>query len=158
MCYANGRVTRLAGFHKKLPDMTAQEWEESVLRDAEVLYAQACSDASTRRIHISTVTKEARVTTVLLVGAGIMNLMTAHVLVANGYCVRVIDQGPDPRTCPPSDWARLGITSGGHNARIFTYTEADNYKEQDSEIYQDMQSIFRKTVRNGGWSIISPSI
>lgn len=78
-------------------------------------------------------------------------------LVGEGYRVRIVDQGPDPRSCQLKDWTSLGVTSGGHNARMFTNTEADNYNEQDSEIYQDMLPIFRKTVREGGWSVKPPS-
>lgn len=91
--------------------------------------------------------------TAVLVGAGIVNLMTAQLLAEHGYQVRVVDQGPEPRSCQAADWTALGATSGGHNARMFTRTEADNYNEQDSELYAGMQSIFRKTVRDGGWSV-----
>ena len=39
---------------------------------------------------------------------------------------------------------------------MFTHTEADNYNEKGSEIYQNMQSTFRLNARNGGWSVKSP--
>ena len=39
---------------------------------------------------------------------------------------------------------------------MFTHTEADNYNEKGSEIYQNMRSIFRHTGRNGGGSVKSP--
>ena len=38
-------------------------------------------------------------TTVLLVGAGIMNLMTAKFLAARGYQVHFVDAGPNPQSC-----------------------------------------------------------
>ncbi|KAF2151502.1 nucleotide-binding domain-containing protein [Myriangium duriaei CBS 260.36] len=93
-------------------------------------------------------------TTVLLVGAGILNLITAEYLAVRGFRVRLVDAGPDPRFC--KDWTTLGITNGGGNARMFTYTEADNYNEKGSKLYQNMQSIFRRTAREGGWSVKSP--
>lgn len=93
-------------------------------------------------------------TTVLLVGAGIMNLMTAEFLAARGYQVHVVDAGPNPQSC--KDWTFLSVTNSGGNARMFTHTEADNYNEKGIKIYQNMQSIFRQTVRNGGWSVKSP--
>lgn len=93
--------------------------------------------------------------TVLLVGAGIVNLITAEYLATRGFHVRLVDQAPDPRYC--KDWTRMGITNGGGNARMFTNTEADNYNEKGSKIYQDMQSIFRKTTRQGGWSVKQPA-
>ncbi|GAP87847.1 putative FAD dependent oxidoreductase [Rosellinia necatrix] len=154
--YAKGRVAEVAGFPQRLPNVSAAEWEESVVRNAEMLYARARANAGTRRVSVNGTERHARETTVLLVGAGIMNLMTARVLAEQGYRVRVVDQGPDPRSCQDKDWTCLGVTSGGHNARMFTNTEADSYNEQDSELYQDMQSIFRKSVRNGGWSVKLP--
>ena len=83
-----------------------------------------------------------------------MNLMTAELLATRGYQVRVVDAGPGPRL--GKDWTSLGVTNSGGNARMFTHTEADNYNEKGSKIYQNMQSIFRQTVRNGGWSVKSP--
>jgi glycine/D-amino acid oxidase-like deaminating enzyme/folate-dependent phosphoribosylglycinamide formyltransferase PurN len=148
--YANGRAVEIAGF----PDQkyTTIQWEESILRDAEMLYARGRAHAGIQQL--SVMKEHDRKTTVLLVGAGIVNLMTAELLAARGYQVRVVDAGPDPQCC--KDWTCLGITNGGGNARMFTHTEADNYNEKGSEIYQNMQSIFRQTVRNGGWSVKSP--
>ncbi|GLA94034.1 hypothetical protein AtubIFM57143_000893 [Aspergillus tubingensis] len=93
--------------------------------------------------------------TVVLVGAGIMNLVTAEFLATRGFRIRIIDANPDPRTC--NDWSRLGVTHGGFNARMFTYTEADSHNERSSSIYRHMRHVFRKTSLNGGWSLKSPS-
>lgn len=154
--YAKGRVAQMEELPKQQPSQTIEDWKDSVLRAAEFLYARARANAGTHRVNINRAKKHVRDTSVLLVGAGIVNLMTARLLAASGYKVRVVDQGPDPRACQPGDWTSLGVTSGGHNARMFTNTEADNYNEQDSELYSDMQSIFRKTVRDGGWSVKPP--
>ena len=93
--------------------------------------------------------------TVVLVGAGIMNLVTAEFLATRGFRMRIIDANPDPRTC--NDWSRLGVTHGGFNARMFTYTEADSHNERSSSIYRHMRHVFHKTSLNGGWSLKSPS-
>ena len=154
--YAKGQVAEIAVFPKWAPGISKREWEELLLREAEMLYAKARSYAETQRLGTDTLQMHTSKSTVLLVGAGIMNLMTAYFLAERGFQVRLVDQGPDPRSCQPQDWTNLGVTSGGHNARMFTCTEADNYNEQNSEIYQDMQSIFRKTVRGGGWSFKRP--
>ncbi|KAL1796123.1 hypothetical protein ACET3X_006347 [Alternaria dauci] len=154
--YANGRVAQIAKFSEQDPNASTKEWEISVLRDAEMLYARARANTGDLRANINRTNFHAKKNTVLLVGAGIMNLMTAQLLAMRGYRVRVVDQGPDPRLCQLKDWTRLGVTSGGHNARMFTNTEADNYNEQGSDIYQDMQPIFRKSVRDGGWSVKLP--
>ncbi|KAK1675207.1 FAD dependent oxidoreductase-domain-containing protein [Colletotrichum godetiae] len=156
--HARGRLLQIAAFPEHMEGLSKKEWEEAVLREAEMLYAKARADADTQRIHASIEAEGSSPsqTNVLLIGAGIMNLVAAQLLARRGYKICVVDQGPDPRACQLKDWTALGVTSGGHNARMFTNTEADNYNEQDSEIYQDMQSIFRKTVRGGGWSVKSP--
>ena len=148
--YAERRGVQIAGFpeHKAL----AMQWEESILRDAEMLYARAC--VNTRVQPQNTLKVKDSKETVLLVGAGIMNLVTAEYLAARGYHVHVVDAGPDPRRC--QDWTRLGVTNGGGNARMYTRTEADNYNEKGSKIYDNMQGVFRKTVREGGWCVKSP--
>ncbi|KAI2616099.1 nucleotide-binding domain-containing protein [Hypoxylon sp. NC1633] len=148
--YAKGRVVEIAGFPEE--ENATIQWEELILRDAEMLYSRARANTGVQRFDV---TKDHdRKTTVLLVGAGIMNLMTAELLAAHGYQVRVVDAGPDPRSC--KDWTRLGVTNGGGNARMFTHTEADNCNERGSKIYQNMQPIFRRTVRDGGWSVKPP--
>ena len=153
--YSNAKdnVVTIAAFPEQKHTTTIQ-WEESILRDAEMLYAHARARTRIQRPNATGDHAHNRKTSVLLVGAGIMNLITAEFLATRGYQVRLIDAGPDLRSC--KDWTRLGTTSGGHNARMFTNTEADNYNEKGSEIYQNMQSIFRKTVRNGGWSVKPP--
>ena len=63
--------------------------------------------------------------TVVLVGAGIVNLVTALYLVRHGYEVTVYDRAPDPRADAP--WSAYGCTRGGGDGRMFTLTEADSY-------------------------------
>ncbi|KAI9369901.1 hypothetical protein BJX61DRAFT_545154 [Aspergillus egyptiacus] len=150
--YAAGRVVQIAVFPVQNTTTTVP-WEEAILREAEMLYARARVNTKVPPQE-SLEDKDGKKETVLLVGAGIVNLLTAEFLAARGYRVRVVDAGPDPRDC--ADWTRLGVTSCGGNARMYTRTEADNYNEKGSKIYADMKSIFRETVRNGGWSVKSP--
>ena len=148
--YAKGRLANLAAIPPRLhPDLP---WAESILRTAEMLYAQARADNELRSK--DAIKSSDGKATVLLVGAGIVNLVTAELLATRGYQVRITDAGPDPRSC--KDWRRLGVTSGGGNARMYTCTEADNYNEKGGEIYRNMRSIFRRTARNGGWSVKAP--
>lgn len=65
---------------------------------------------------------------VALVGAGIVNLVTALELVRDGHEVTVLEASPDPRKALAPDL--YGCTSGGANARMFTLTEADNYNDR----------------------------
>lgn len=147
--YAQGRTVEIAGFPKqKHADI---EWEESILEEARMLYSRTRAYGGFKQPELE---NHERKETVLLVGAGIMNLVTAELLATHGYQVRIVDKGPEPRLC--KDWTLLGITNGGGDARMFTRTEADNYNEKGSKIYQNMRSIFRRTVGQGGWSVKSP--
>ena len=148
--YAKGRKVEMTGFPEQ--NGTVTEWKESILEAANKLHTRTRADTGLQRLDV--LEGHDRKKTVLLVGAGIMNLMTAELLATRGFLVRVVDAGPDPRFC--QDWTSLGVTSGGGNARMYTYTEADNYNEKGSKIYQNMRSIFRRTVRQGGWSVKSP--
>lgn len=148
--YARGRNAHIVGFPEQTPP--TMPFEESVLRYAEMLHVQ--TRLSNAAVQKTTPQHPEHKETVQLVGAGIVNLITAHYLVTRGYRVRILDQGPDPRFC--QDRSRLGTTHGGGNARMYTRTEADNYGQQDSKIYQDMKFIFRKTARDGGWSVKPP--
>ncbi|KAG4443874.1 hypothetical protein IFR05_000640 [Cadophora sp. M221] len=138
-------------------------WELSTLRAGEMLYARGCArrggggavNHKNEEIIHELDHNHATGKTVLVVGAGIMNLVAAEFLATRGFQVRIVDAGPDPNTC--KDWTRLGVTHGGGDARMFTFTEADNYNEKGSDIYHDMRHIFRKTARNGGWSVKLPS-
>ena len=86
---------------------------------------------------------------VTLVGAGIVNLITACDLVEHGASIDVLDAAPDPRSKPP--WQRLGATHGGENARMFCFTEADNYNEKTNVVYSGMDEVFRRRISEGGW-------
>lgn len=88
---------------------------------------------------------------VVLVGAGIVNLMTARELLEQGADVEIVDAGPDPRSQPP--WQELGATHGGADARMYCYTEADNYNEKAHRVYAQMREVFRQTITEGGWLV-----
>ena len=88
---------------------------------------------------------------VVVVGAGIVGVMTALRLVKAGFRVRILDACPDPRSS--ADWRRFGCTRGGGNARMFTLTEADNYNDQDGSGVA--AQLFRDPVSRCGWRICS---
>lgn len=66
-----------------------------------------------------------RVESAVLVGGGVVNLVTALKLTDCGFAVALFDSAPDPRLDRP--WHEYGCTRGGGNARMFTATEADQY-------------------------------
>ena len=87
----------------------------------------------------------------MLVGAGIVNLLTAFCLVRQGFKVEIFDAGPDPRA--DRDPAEYGCTHGGDNARMFTLTEADNYHDKTPPSLGEANAIFDRPISDGGWRI-----
>lgn len=86
---------------------------------------------------------------VVVVGAGIVGLISALGLVRAGLRVTLIDGCPDPRGL--GHWTTFGCTRGGDNARMFTLTEADCYNHQS--LAADMNSCFRRPVSGLGWRL-----
>ena len=106
----------------------------TVLSKAERLLALRLAQPSTQSCRGKTIT---------LVGAGIVNLVTAWQLTNSGYQVQIADAGPDPRD--RTHWSRYGCTMAGANARMFTFTEADVYHSGDGPF------LFGKPAERGGW-------
>lgn len=91
---------------------------------------------------------------VLLVGSGIVNLVTALQLAVRGYEVTVVE-----RSCAPgeqADWRAYGCTHGGQDARMYTVTEFDNYNEKGHSIYSNMSHVFVRPLSEGGWLALNP--
>lgn len=86
---------------------------------------------------------------VLIVGAGVVNLVTAQALQEKGYAVHIVDAGPDPRE--RAEWTAYGCSHGGDDARMFTLSEMDNYN--DREISSAMNNIFVRDVSDLGWAV-----
>lgn len=78
---------------------------------------------------------------VLLVGAGIVNLMTAWRLVAAGCRVMIVDAATDPRA--GVGLRAQGTTHGGHDARMCSLTE--------STVRTYAGDAWTKPVDAGGW-------
>ncbi|MCF6254702.1 MAG: FAD-binding oxidoreductase [Gammaproteobacteria bacterium] len=92
---------------------------------------------------------------VILVGAGIVNLITAFYLVRADYHVVIIDALQDPRD--NGLWSDYGCSHGGHDARMFTLTEADSYHDQSPpQKGKKHNSLFRNVVGNLGWDARKP--
>lgn len=122
-----------------------------ILHAGENLYARGLAGPGLELVQKSSGSSGKKV---VLVGAGIVNLVCAEYLASRNYQVEIVDASPDPRHC--REWQKLGVSSGGGNARMYTRTEADNYNEKGSEIYQDMKAIFRTPVLEGGWCVKHP--
>lgn len=85
---------------------------------------------------------------VILVGAGITNLVLASVLIDNGYKIEIFDSKPKPGN---KEWSSYGCSHGGGDARMFTLTEMDSYSNPENYVRNDPR--FEKKVSEGGWMI-----
>lgn len=92
--------------------------------------------------------------TTTIIGAGVVNLLTAYKLCKQGHSITIIDKAPDPST--QSSWKTLGATFGGENVRMYTYTEADNYNEKNNIIYANMHQVFSCQIKDNGWLVKAP--
>lgn len=105
-------------------------------------------------IRTKLVTKTARARTgsgrsVAMVGAGVVNLLTALRLVREGHeNIAIYEKSPDLRA--EAHWKDYGCSRGGGDARMFTLTEADGYYFGATHGEAD---VFRVPIRDGGWRI-----
>ncbi|MFH9613228.1 NAD(P)/FAD-dependent oxidoreductase [Streptomyces pratensis] len=89
-------------------------------------------------------------TSVLMIGGGVVNLVTARLLQAEGYDVAMADAAPDPRAGRP--WGAYGASRGGGNARMFTYTEMDDYHAKSATEFACM-TVFDRPPSESGWDV-----
>lgn len=89
--------------------------------------------------------------TVTLVGAGIVNLITALDLVRHGYDVAVYERAPDPRA--GADWTAYGCTRGGGDGRMFTLTEADSYHNRSWHADGTSNGLLNRPISDHGWLV-----
>ena len=91
---------------------------------------------------------------VLLVGAGVVNLITALRLVRAGYDVVVHDRSPDPRD--DAHWTAYGATRGGGDGRMFTLTEADSYHNRARTPDGSSNELLTRPISDNGWLVAKP--
>lgn len=90
---------------------------------------------------------------VVLVGAGIVNLVTAWYLARAGHRLRILDARPDPRTA--LHWSAYGCSRAGGDARMFTLTEADDYHAKVAGDRFTVNGVLRRSLDDGGWNVRS---
>lgn len=95
-------------------------------------------------------THAARPGKVILVGAGVVNLVVALALRGRGHEVGVFDRMTDPlaTTCAPED---AGATFAGRDARIFSFNESRHHLARSPFYGEAVHTQFRKQIRDDGW-------
>ncbi|HSR99193.1 MAG TPA: FAD-dependent oxidoreductase [Kofleriaceae bacterium] len=93
---------------------------------------------------------------VVLVGAGIVNLVTALELVDQGHRVSVHDRMVDPLAGEQDPDAlgprsEIGATFGGEDARIFSFNEARHHLARSAEHAPGARLPFRHAIGDDGW-------
>jgi glycine/D-amino acid oxidase-like deaminating enzyme len=106
---------------------------------------RACTDA----LPVPVATAGGR--SVTLVGAGVVNLISALFLVREGYQVTVYDRAPDPRADAP--WTAYGCTRGGGDGRMFTLTEADSYNSRSWNTDGTSNDLLARPISAHGWGV-----
>jgi glycine/D-amino acid oxidase-like deaminating enzyme len=96
-----------------------------------------------------------RAPSVMVIGMGVVNLVTAYKLATAGFEVYALDARPDPRL--GRSWRSYGCSRGGANARMFTLTEADDYHDRAFG-RQPVNSQFRRSVSQRGWMLCDPGV
>ncbi|MGI5170955.1 NAD(P)/FAD-dependent oxidoreductase [Spirillospora sp. CA-253888] len=87
---------------------------------------------------------------VVLIGAGVVNLITALRLVRDGHEVTVYDACPGPKDDAP--WEARGCSWGGGDGRMFTLTEADGYHGNTA-----LGPVpFTRPLKERGWCVAPP--
>ncbi len=89
---------------------------------------------------------------VAVIGAGIVNLVTAFYLTQAGYRLRIFDARPDPRR--DLHWSSYGCSRAGDDARMFTLTEADDYHAKVPAEHFSVNGVFRRRVTAHGWNTL----
>lgn len=119
--------------------MTEAMTEQEVL--AEERYAQALLSGVSRPRQI--IPQQRRV---VMIGAGIVNLVTALALAKRQYNISIYDQGPAPDETGTT-WRDFGATFGGADGRIYSFNEARHHHVS----YPPANTPFRLGISDGGW-------
>jgi len=88
---------------------------------------------------------------VIMVGAGIVNLVTALELIRFGFSVEFFDQMSDPFCRTPRQENLVGATFGGANARIFSLNESRQHLIHDAGRSAQNGRLFRNRISDSGW-------
>lgn len=126
--------------------------QEAALRHLEADFTRLVTFRATRELIEARGHPALAGSPVILIGAGIVNLMSALALSELGCRITIVERSADPRE--PGDWRGYGCTYGGQDARMYSVTEYDNYNEKGSSLYGGMREAFMTPVVEGGWLAI----
>ncbi|MFC4304485.1 NAD(P)/FAD-dependent oxidoreductase [Cohnella boryungensis] len=93
---------------------------------------------------------------VALIGAGIVNLITAMTLVENGYKVSIYSATPEPTQ--DEQWRKYGCTFAGNDARIFSFNESRQHHYHGTPLDEAANDRYRKLVETNGWLSCPPEL
>lgn len=143
------RVWPIADNSKVAPELAA-------FRLAEELNASWLGEQATQfaNHHASKRVAVGNVQTVAMVGAGVVNLITAYYLAQSGCRVSIFDGSPEPGTT--DDWRQYGCTSGGNDARMFSLAEARHHLIKPQQALDQTGKEFDRPIHEQGWRCCAP--
>lgn len=144
-----GSVASAGLIHRQIVDSTDDPYPAAFAAAEREWLMAVTSPALTARLARA---RLAAGKSVVLVGAGVVNLVTGLRLIRDGYQVTIYDRAPDPRTS--AHWTAYGCSRGGGDARMFTLSEADGYYWTAGSAPVPFQVPFG----DGGWRIADPSV
>lgn len=91
--------------------------------------------------------------TVAMVGAGVVNLITAFYLAQSGRRISIFDGSPEPGA--NANWRHYGCTYGGNDARMFSLAEARHHLIQPQQALDQTECEFDRPIYEQGWNCCS---
>ncbi len=143
----------LTDMEQHLPGIHVITQIDPVLQEIRAL--QYLEDVHASMVQVPLPTSQGAKSRIVLVGAGVVNLVTALSLVENGYKVSVLSNNPRPET--NEHWKLHGCTFGGSDARIFSFNESRQHHYRGTPFEEILNDQYRKTIEDGGWLCCSTS-
>lgn len=145
--YGSRSAQPLLGF---APLLRIHAIQEDAIEDAE---CEAMIAAERLTLRVGRLSSRRAPEDVVLVGAGIVNLVTALELADLGWTVSVHDRMADPldADAAPGPGSEIGATFGGQDARIFSFNEARHHLSRSPDHVANACLPFRNTISEGGW-------
>jgi D-amino-acid dehydrogenase len=125
--------------------VTAASWQQAE-HEAFVLAEALCRPKAESAPHAASGTPR----NVVLVGAGVVNLVTALLLRERGHAVTMYDRMADPLQCADSP-AHAGASFGGKDARIFSFNESRHHLANSLVPDEAPDGRFRRRIAQDGW-------
>ncbi|NEW05661.1 FAD-binding oxidoreductase [Paenibacillus sp. SYP-B3998] len=136
-----------ASFLKGVDDFHLVACEDTDLLEVKVL--QHLEEQHNRMFSITPPKPISKDAPIAIIGAGIVNLITAFCLVQKGY--KLVVYAADPTPYEEDRWKEYGCTLSGNDARIFSFNESRQHHYYGDPLLAAPIDQYRKSVPDNGW-------